>query len=112
MAAQAKKYEKFNPTPNTHVHLLTTLIKCPLCGAGMYGNKATTRGKDGTPYAPSYYYACKHRRMDRGHKCEYKKQVPEKVIDQAVGEIIIKRVRNSRFAALMQDKINIKQLRQ
>ena len=50
MAAQAKKYEKVNPTPSTHVHLLTTLIKCPLCGAGMYGNKATTRRKDGTPY--------------------------------------------------------------
>ena len=32
--------------------------------------------------------------------------------DEIVGEIIIKRVRNSRFAALMQDKINIKQLRQ
>ena len=108
MAAQAKKYEKVNPTPSTHVHLLTTLIKCPLCGAGMYGNKATTRRKDGTPYAPSYYYACKHRRMDRGHKCEYKKQVPEKVIDQAVAEIIIKLVRNPRFAALMQGKIDMK----
>jgi site-specific DNA recombinase len=46
--------------------------------------------------------------MDRGHKCEYKKQVPEKVIDQAIAEIIIKLVRNPRFAALMQDKINMK----
>ena len=46
IAAQAKKYEKVNPVPNAHVHLLTTLIKCPLCGAGMYGNKSTTRRKD------------------------------------------------------------------
>ncbi len=46
--------------------------------------------------------------MDRGHKCEYKKQVAEKVIDQAIAEITIRLVRNPRFAALMQDKINMK----
>ena len=108
LLAQAKKYEKVNPVPNSHVHLLTTLIKCPLCGSGLYGNKSTTRKKDGTLYTPSYYYACKHRRMERGHKCTYKKQVPEKVIDQAVAEVIVHLVRNPRFAALMQEKINMK----
>lgn len=108
LLAQAKKYEKVNPVSNSHVHLLTTLIKCPLCGSGLYGNKSTTRKKDGTLYTPSYYYACKHRRMERGHKCTYKKQVPEKVIDQAVAEVIVHLVRNPRFAALMQDKINMK----
>ena len=108
LASQAKKYEKINPAPNTHVHMLTTLIRCPVCGAGMYGNKSTKRKKDGTLNNPFYYYACKHRRMDRGHKCEYKKQVPEKLIDTAVAEIIIKLVKNPNFADIMQKKINMK----
>ena len=46
--------------------------------------------------------------MERGHKCTYKKQVPEKVIDQAVAEVIIHLVRNPRFASLMQEKIDMK----
>ena len=108
LAAQAKKYEKVNPAPNTHVHLLTTLIRCPVCGAAMYGNKSTKRKKDGTLNNPFYYYGCKHRRMDRGHKCEYKKQVPEKLMDQAITEIIIKLVSNPTFAKLMQQKIAMK----
>ena len=108
LTAQAKKYEKVNPTPNTHVHLLTTLIRCPVCGAAMYGNKSTKRKKDGTLNNPFYYYGCKHRRMDRGHKCEYKKQVPEKLMDHAINEIIIKLVSNPRFSELMQQKIAMK----
>ena len=46
--------------------------------------------------------------MERGHKCDYKKQIPEKVIDQAVAEVIINLVRNPRFASLMQEKIDMK----
>ena len=42
--------------PAATIITITTLIKCPLCGAGMYGNKSTTRRKDGTAYDPSYYY--------------------------------------------------------
>ncbi|MBR6954366.1 MAG: recombinase family protein [Clostridia bacterium] len=108
LANWAKKYEKVNPVPTDHVHMLTTLIKCPLCGAGMYGNKSTKRKKDGTLNKPFYYYSCKHRRMDRGHKCEYKRQVPEPLVDAAVREIIIRLVSNPNFARLMQDKINMK----
>ena len=108
LASQAKKYESVDPPKNTHVHILSALIKCPVCGAGMYGNKSTQRKKDGTKYPPSYYYACKHRRMDRGYKCDYKKQVPEPLIDRAIAEVIIKLVSNPRFASLMQEKINMK----
>ena len=74
----------------------------------MYGNKSTKRKKDGTLNNPFYYYGCKHRRMDRGHKCEYKKQVPEKLMDHAINEIIIKLVSNPRFSELMQQKIAMK----
>ena len=107
-ALQAKKYEHIHRGASEHIHLLSGIIKCPICGAGMYGNKSIKHKKDGTKYKDFYYYGCKHRNMTRGHKCNYKKQINEEVIDSAVSEVIIKLVSNPKFAALMQSKINMK----
>ena len=52
-----------------------------VCGAGMYGNKSIKKRKDGSNYKDFYYYGCKHRNMTRGHKCDYKKQVHEEMLD-------------------------------
>ena len=46
--------------------------------------------------------------MTRGHKCDYKKQIREELLDDAVAEIIVKLVSNPKFAAMMQEKINRK----
>ena len=66
------------------VHLLSGILKCPVCGAGMYGNKSIKKRKDGSNYKDFYYYGCKHRNMTRGHKCDYKKQVHEEMLDASV----------------------------
>ena len=108
MIAQAKKYEHVNKAKDTRTHLLSGLVKCPICGAGMYGNKSIKHRKDGTKYKDFFYYGCKHRTMTRGHKCDYKKQVNEDVLDAAVVEVITKLVANPQFASMMQDKINMK----
>ena len=108
MIAQAKKYEHVNKAKDTRTHLLSGLVKCPICGAGMYGNKSIKHRKDGTKYKDFFYYGCKHRTMTRGHKCDYKKQINEDVLDAAAVEVITKLVANPRFASMMQDKINMK----
>ncbi len=108
MIAQAKKYEHVNKAKDTRTHLLSGLVKCPICGAGMYGNKSIKHRKDGTKYKDFFYYGCKHRTMTRGHKCDYKKQINEDVLNAAVVEVITKLVANPRFASMMQEKINIK----
>lgn len=108
LISQAKKYEHVNRSKDTKTHLLSGIVKCPICGAGMYGNKSIKRKKDGTKYKDFYYYGCKHRTMTRGHKCDYKKQIREELLDDAVAEIIIKLVGNPKFAAMMQEKINSK----
>lgn len=59
-------------------------------------------------FADFYYYGCKHRTMTRGHKCDYKKQIREELLDDAVAEVIVKLVGNSKFAAMMQEKIGSK----
>ena len=108
MIAQAKKYEHVNKAKDTRTHLLSGLVKCPICGAGMYGNKSIKHRKDGTKYKDFFYYGCKHRTMTRGHKCDYKKQINEDVLDATVVEVITKLVANPRFASMMQEKINMK----
>lgn len=108
LLSQAKKYEHVNKGKEEHTHLLSGIVKCPVCGAGMYGNKSIKRKKDGTKYKDFYYYGCKHRSMTRGHKCDYKKQIREELLDDAVTEVIVKLVSNSKFAAMMQKKIDRK----
>ena len=46
--------------------------------------------------------------MTRGHKCDYKRQINEELLDTAVAEVITKLVSNPKFAALMQQKISMK----
>ena len=105
--AQAKKYEHVNRGKNERIHLLTGIVKCPLCGAGMYGNKSV-KHRDGKKYKDYYFYGCKHRLSTRGHKCDYRKQISEEVLDNAVAEVITALVKKPKFAALMQSKINMK----
>lgn len=74
----------------------------------MYGNKCIKHKKDGTKYKDFYYYGCKHRTMTRGHKCAYKKQIREELLDDAVAEVIVALVSKPKFASMMQEKINMK----
>jgi len=106
--SQAGKYEHINKGKDERIHLLSGLLKCPLCEAGMYGNKSTKKKKNGEHYKDYFYYGCKHRRLYNGHSCTYNKQLNEEKLDTAVAEIISKLVSNPKFADLMQKKINIK----
>lgn len=108
LIAQAKKYEHVNKGKSERTHLLSGIVKCPICGVGMYGNKSIKHRKDGTKYKDFFYYGCKHRSMQRGHKCDYKKQIREELLDDAVAEVIVKLVSNPNFAKMMQEKINMK----
>ena len=108
LLAQAEKYEHVNRGKDTKIHLLSGIVKCPVCGVGMYGNKSIKHKADGSKYKDFYYYGCKHRTMTRGHKCDFKKQINEELLDSAVAEVIVKLVSNPKFAAMMQEKISMK----
>ncbi|MEY8417100.1 recombinase family protein [Tissierella praeacuta] len=91
-----------------HAHILSGILKCPNCGAPMYGNVNRKKKKDGTYYRDYFYYACKHRRSVSGHKCNYSKQWSQDLVDDAVAEIITKLVHNEKFENAIKDKINSK----
>lgn len=108
IASQAKKYEVVDRVKNQQRHLLSGLVKCPICGTGMYGNKSIKHRKDGSKYKDFYYYGCKHRKFINGEKCTYNKQINEDVLNSAVIEILSKAVNNPKLISIMEDKINTK----
>lgn len=108
LALQAKKYKRVNQGKGEKVHLLSGIVKCPVCGVGLYGNKSIKYKADGTKYKDFFYYGCKLRQMTRGHKCDFKKQINEELLDNAVAEIISKLVSKPKFASMMQTEINMK----
>ena len=57
-----------------HEHILTGILKCPGCGANMYGNVNRKRHPQGGTYRDYFYYACKHPTGTTGHKCDCHKQ--------------------------------------
>ena len=97
------KYEKTHSLD--HEHILSGILRCPLCGSGMYGNVNRKKKKDGTLYKDYFYYACKHRRLVDGHKCGYRKQWSEEKINNAVEEVIRKLVKNQKFEEAILNKI-------
>ena len=80
-----------------HEHILSGIIKCPVCGSGMYGNVNRKKHPDGGYYKDYFYYACKHRKLVDGYRCTYKRQWNEDRINAAVEEIIRKFVKNPKF---------------
>ncbi len=92
---------------NNHVHMLATLVKCPVCGGPLYGNTTRKRNKrtDGE-YTPYHFYACKHRLKLDGVPCSYRKNINEKNIDEPVIQIITQLANDKRLATLVAEKLD------
>lgn len=93
---------------NDYVHLLSPMLRCPVCGASMYGN--TTRkkkhGKEGEFYADYHFYACKHRLSLEGKKCDYRRNWNNKDIDGPVVEILTKLISDPKLADYIRSKLS------
>lgn len=109
LAAQKQRENTNIRQPKTHSleheHVLSSLLKCPVCGSGMYGNVNRKKKKDGTYYRDYFYYACKHRLHVDGKRCDYHHQWGEDVIDAAVEEIIRQLVNTPTFEQGLREKI-------
>ena len=101
MATGIKQESK---TGRDRAHLLTGILKCPLCGGPMYTNKHAWTNKDGT-YREVYYYVCSRNRTVRGYSCDYKAMLKktdiEPLVIQAIGEL----VSNESFASEIKSRI-------
>ena len=88
-----------------HENIMSGILKCPVCGGGMYGNVNRKRKKDGTMYKDYFYYSCKHRMRVDGHNCTYSRQWSQEKVNDAVAELIRKLVQNPKFEEAIRAKI-------
>lgn len=94
----ASKYGK------DRTHLLTGLLKCPVCGGPMYANRHCWTKKDGT-YKEVGYYVCGRNKHDRGKFCDYKADLKKSVIEPLVIEAVKEIVSEKYFAQAIKDRI-------
>ena len=88
-----------------HEHILSGILRCPVCGGSMYANVNRKKKNDGSYYKDFFYYACKHRLRIDGHHCDYHRQWAQDKVNAAVEETIKEMVNNSKFRAALKDKI-------
>lgn len=67
-----------------HEHLLSGILKCPVCGHGMYGNVNRKKKPDGTYYASYFYYSCDYSKKRHNHICSFKAQIEQDKINELV----------------------------
>lgn len=99
-----KRYEKKHNLE--HEHILSSVLKCPVCGSGMYGTVNRKRKKDGTFYPPNWYYVCKHRHLVNGEVCTFRRQPPQEPINAEVLAITAEVYKSPWFVASMQEVMN------
>lgn len=108
LQAQSEKHRSITKRENQKIHLLSGLLKCPICGQGLLGNKSIKRKKDGSKYKDFYYYGCKHRKLlPDGSKCTFRKQINEEIIDKAVAKVISNVVNKKEFKEKFLSKIDL-----
>ena len=56
-----------------HEHILTGLIRYPLCGGGMSGTVQRRQNKKTGEYKNTFYYRYHHRKKVDGKICDYKR---------------------------------------
>ena len=91
----AVHYEK---DETDRISMLSGLVKCPLCGAGlvMQKNKHVNKNRGGY-YKPIYYYACRNYRKSEGRRCSFKHTYNQSKLDGAVLEILGQLTRTEEF---------------
>ena len=90
-----------------HEHILSGILRCPVCDAPMYGSVTRKRKKDGSFYKDGFYYVCKHRvKVPGGDVCNYKKQPPQDAINEEVIAALQAAYHSPTFAGSMQHIMN------
>ena len=108
--AQGRRSNTNQRQPKTHSleheHVFSAILKCPICGSGMYGNVNRKKKGDGTYYRDYFYYACKHRLHVDGKRCDYHHQWGEDIIDSAIVEVIRKLIANPKSEQEIRNRIS------
>ena len=78
-AADGKPLVHYGPK---NVHMLSGIIRCPGCGAPMYGRVSRRKRSDGSSYPDVYYYSCRRTERLTGDACAYKTHIRADELDE------------------------------
>lgn len=85
----AEQYRK--STDNVHTHILSGIVKCPICGKGLIGSISRTKKTKGDGYyKPIYYYTCRYNTRQNGRTCSFDKRLNQEIVDGIVLRIFDK----------------------
>ena len=85
----AEKYKK--KEEHVHTHILSGILKCPICGRPLTGSISRTKNQSGDGYyRPIYYYTCRYSTRQNGQTCSYKRRLNQEIIDGLVFNILSK----------------------
>ena len=107
---------KWNKTHSLeHEHILSGLLKCPVCGAGMAGTVRRRKNKKSGEYKDDFYYRCQHRRkIDEEHFCDFKPSLNQNEINAEVEWFIRGMIADERFheyiGERLQEKVDVSNL--
>ena len=107
---------KWNKTHSLeHEHILSGLLKCPVCGAGMAGTVRRRKNKKSGEYKDDFYYRCQHRRkIDEEHLCDFKPSLNQNEINAEVEWFIRGMIADERFheyiGERLQEKVDVSNL--
>ena len=91
-----KREKRYSPE---HAHILSGLVKCPVCGALMYGVVNRKKKKDGSGefYSDMWYYICKNTKTVSGQRCTYTKHIRQDDVNEQVRRVVQEALRNMDF---------------
>ena len=112
-AVRAKRNETGLPWVKTHSmeheHILSGIVKCPVCGTGMCGMVNRYRKRKTGEYRDTFYYRCHTRkRLDNGEKCNFTGSIRQDQLNSEVEQIVLDMVHDPAFREFITKKMEEK----
>lgn len=101
---------KWNKTHSLdHEHILSGIVKCPICGKGMAGTVRRRNNKKTGDYVDDFYYRCLHRsKVDDEHFCNFRHSLNQDELNREVELLILDIVNLDAFREFVMEKLNTK----
>ena len=101
---------KWNKTHSLeHEHILSGIIKCPICGTGLSGTVRRRKNKKTGDYVDDFYYRCQHRhKIDDEHFCNFQPSLNQDEFNHEIEQVILDMVNHNGFRKFVEDKLNTK----
>jgi len=90
-------------------HLLSGLVRCPVCGEPMIGSLTRKHKKKTGEVRDLFYYRCRHlKKIDEDRVCDFNHTFREEEIDRDVEELILDMVNHEQFRDFVLKKMDEK----